>query len=404
MISTDALLQQSDIETTLLILICRVYLGTETQETILSFLEQYKATLEYKKFYQLAKRNRIRPVVYSILSAMPVDKRLLKRLEEDCRNSTLSIFKNLKETERLIDLLEAKNIHVIPYRGMLFSKIYYGEWTMRESSDIDFLIQEKDIPGIITFIAGEHYHSAIPADDYRNKYLYTSDLSVDVNNDTEQQRNIHLEFHYNISPACYGVDAGYQQLAKDTILFQLNDRCIPVLSSTSNAKMLLAHHGLHDIWVSLKYYLDMAVLSKTPDIDWKETETFCRKNGYYKLSAAGLYNMELLMGISNPFRAGNKERTLAGKLLKLSLFSDKYHGKKRYKLYLRIKGRDNLLWQCTTIKGLLAIILKPSAEDFKWKYFPPYLFGLYYICKPIRLFTKYIIQPLTGKEPEIKFR
>lgn len=404
MIGIDYLLQQSNAETALLILTCRVYISTETQESLLSFLQQHHTSINYQKFYQLVKRNRIRPVVYNVLSPLPVDSALLQWLEADCRLITLNAFKNLKETERMITLLEEKNIAAVPYRGVLFSKMYYGDWGIRESSDIDFLVQQKDIPALLSIIEEENYHLVIPPGDYRNKYLYSSALSIDVNNDTNQQRNIHLEFHYNISPACYSISAGYQELVKKNVFFRLNDRNIPILSPNDNAQMLLAHHGLNDIWVSLKYYLDMAVVVKTGSVNWQEVKAFCRRNGYCQLSAAGLHNMELLLGIDSPFQVSEKEKDLANKLFPLSIFPDQYQQKKRYKLYLRIKGRDNIWWKLKTIKGLCSLILKPSEEDFKWKYFPSYLFGLYYICKPIRLFNKYVIQPTRGKKPEVLFR
>lgn len=405
MIPLEQIIQQADLETAFLILTCRVYIETETKEALLSFLKEYDTSIDYKKVYQLAKRNRIRPVVYNVLSALPADTILLKKLEEDCRSVTLQGFRNLKEMEQIVALMESKGVALMPYRGALFSKMYYGDWVLRESSDIDFLVHPKNIPDILAFIKANNYHSAIAVDDYRHKYLHSNGLSIDVTSQEHKQSSIHLEFHYNISPACYAVAAHYTDFEKDRAFFKLNDRDIPVLSSTANAIMLLAHHGLNDIWVSIKYYLDIAVLLKrSTDIDWKEVKAFCERNGYYKLSAAGLHNTELLMGISNPFSVSDKEKSLANELFPLVIFPDRYRNRKWYKLYLRIKGRDTLLWKWKTIKGLCALMLTPSTEDFKWKYFPPHLFYLYYICKPARLFYKFLIQPLWGKKPEFMFR
>lgn len=402
----DELLKKTDTETTLLILICRVYLDTYRHDQLNLFIQENHSNLDYGRLYQLVKRHRIRPVVYKVLSSPGVfpDEELFRQLGTDNRVITLQALNNLNEMFRVISLLKGKGIEVLPYRGPLFSKMYYDDWAMRESSDLDFLIDKKHIQELDS-LKKEGYKAKHIFNDYRDKDIHKNSQSIDLNNDDGIKRNIHLEFHYNIVAACYGVRSGYADAQQNTVEFEAGSQKIQALSHESATGIILAHHGLQDIWSSLKYYMDLAMLSKVQDPpDWKQVEVFTRKHGYHKLSEAAFHNMELLTGVINPFSNDIKDNKFAGQLLDLCLSPDIYKHKGFYKLNLRIKGRDTLLWKFKMISGLLTLFFRPTTDDFEWKYFPPHLFWLYYICKPPRLIYKYLLKPLTGKNPVFPFR
>lgn len=404
MLPIDNILRASDAETALLVLSCRIYLGTSRVEELGDFIEVHDADLDCARVYELARKHRIRPVVYKVLansSGFP-DKKVIAKLSDDCRGITLRALNKLKEMFRVISALKSRGVTVIPYRGPLFSKMYFGDWAMRESSDLDFLIDKKDI-GKLDFLKDEGYKAKHIYNDYRDIDIHQNSKSIDLNNDVDGKRNIHLEFHYNIVAECYGVHSGYRDAT--TSDFDGGGQTIKVLSNESSAGIILAHHGLQDIWGSLKYYMDLAALVKnTEDTDWSKVMEFTRNHGFYKLSASAFHNMELLTGVKNPIKTAVSDTVYAQSMLDLCLSIDKYADMGFHKLKLRIEGRDDLGWRLKMQRGLLTLFLRPSTEDFEWKYFPKSLFWLYYICKPPRLVYTYLVKPLMGKKAAFPFR
>ncbi len=400
----EDLLRDSDVETALIVLSCRVYLGTSEVEELNHFIDVHAADLNYDRVYQLARKHRIRPVVHKVLvncAGFP-EKKVIGKLGDDCRVITIKALNNLKEMFRVIAALKSRGVTVLPYRGPLFSKMYFGDWAMRESSDLDFLIDKKDIAEL-SFLKDEGYKAKHIYNDYRDIDIHKNSKSIDLNNDVNGKRNIHLEFHYNIVAECYGVRSGYEEAA--TCVFDGGGQSIKVLSNESSAGIILAHHGLQDIWASLKYYMDLAVLVRNPaETDWQKVIEFTRKHGFYKLSTAAFYNMELLTGVKNPLKSAMPDTVYAARLLELCLAIDKYASRGFHKLELRIEGRDSLTWKLKMRRGLITLFLRPSTEDFEWKYFPKPLFWLYYVCKPPRLVYTYLIQPLIGKRAAFPFR
>lgn len=406
MMRLDELLKQTDKETTLLILICRIYLETSNHEELSLFIKENSADLNFDRFYELSKTHRIRPLVYKVLSGADTAllPGLITKLESDCRTITFRALNNLKEMFRVVSALKGKGIIVLPYRGPLFSRMYYGDWSMRESSDLDFLIDKKEIKAL-EFLKDEGYKAKHVYNDYRDEDIHQNSQSIDLNNDVGGKRNIHLEFHYNIVAACYGLNSGYTDARKNTAEFNTGGKTIDVLSHESTAGIILAHHGLQDIWGSLKYYMDLAVIAKEPgQTDWNQIGGFTRKHGFHKLSAAAFHNMEVLTGVKDPFNDEPVESEFTRRLLDLCLLPEKYEDKGFYKLKLRVEGRDTFAWKSKMIKGLLTLFMRPTTDDFEWKYFPPYVFWLYYVCKPPRLIYTYLVRPLIGKKAVFPFR
>jgi len=406
MLGIDDLLRDSDAETTFLILCCRVYLGTSNDADLPDFLANHVADFDDDRFYQLVKTHRVRPVVFKALANCKIfnGEKLIEKLGADCRIISLLALNHLKEMFRVISVLQSKGICVLPYRGPIFSKMYYGDWAMRESSDLDFLIDKKHIQEL-NFLKHEGYKAKHVFNDYRDIDIHQNSQSIDLNNDDGNKRNIHLEFHYNIVAACYGIDSGYEDAQQNNGKFSGGGQTIDVLSHEATTGIVLAHHGLQDIWMSLKYYLDLASLCNGKEqMNWDKVKSFTQKHGFHKLSAAAFHNMELLLGIKNPMKDSPDPGVYSKKLLELCLSPDKFANRGFYKLNLRLQGRDSLIWKVKMIWGLFTLFLRPTTEDFEWKYFPPSLFWLYYICKPPRLVYTYLVQPIFGKKAVFPFR
>jgi hypothetical protein len=395
MYSVEKLVQKADKETALMILLCRIYLQTATAEEVNAFLTDN--IIDDERFYYIVKQNSLRPLISQVIkhNGINISPSIKERLFSASKSFVFTSLSHLNETARLVNLFKQNGVTVIPYKGVTFANQYYGNLSLRESSDIDFLVPKHDISSIQELIYTDGYKS--PPEYYYCKpsYHYNHSPSLDVNNDTKTQRNIHLEFHYHIISQDFGMCIDNLQLMRNPASVNVSGKELNIPSNDANCKIILTHHGLDDIWLSLKYYLDLAVICKSDEsFDWNDILKFCREYGFYNNALVGFKNMESLLGIKSPVNVGLAKEKLRLQILDVFFLHDQYKERFLTKTLLRIKSRDGLKWRSKMIWSLFKRFLRPKDLDFKMFNLPRALYPLYYIIKPLRVFYRFTIGPI----------
>ena len=135
----------------LLIQCCRVHFNTNTIESLntsVLAIEEAKVGETLKRVQLLSRLHRIRPVVYRMLLSTTIPEEFKISLKNELHIITLQNFEIAKETERIVKKLATVGITAIPYKGVAFSKQFYGDISMRESTDIDLAIDASDLLAI----------------------------------------------------------------------------------------------------------------------------------------------------------------------------------------------------------------------------------------------------------------
>jgi hypothetical protein len=406
MITIDELIQKSDKETAFLVLLCRLFLQTATEDELIAFLDHN--TIDENHFYYLVRENSMRPVISQVIQqfSVNINNDIKAQLSRDRKKIVINSLCHLNEADRLITLFTAKGIQLLPYKGFTFASEYYNDLSLRESNDIDFLVSKSDIPEVQKIIYAEGYNSPAKYHYCKPSYQFEHTPSLDVNNDTEQKRKIHLEFHYHILSQDFGMAIENAPLMKNPVLANINGKQVPAPSHEAVCKIILTHHGVDDIWLSLKYYLDAAMLCKKDGhFDWGNVFEFCTQYGFYTNACIGLNNMELLLGVKSPVVKSEVNGDLSAKVLGIFLLHDYYKDKYLKKIYLRIKTRDGYKWKAKMTWSLFMRFMRPKDLDFKLFNLPQLLYPLYYILKPLRVIYRLIIGPvLLGKKDNAVFR
>jgi|GEM_PF-3503540 len=406
MIPIEELIHKSDKETAFLVLLCRLFLKTATEEELLYFLKHN--TIDENRFYNRVHENSIRPVISQVIQQydIKINEEIKASLTAGRKKITLTGLTHLSETDRLITLFKSKGIEILPYKGCTFSNEYYNDLSLRESNDIDLLVLKSDIALIQKIIYAEGYKSPTKYHYCKPSYQFEHIPSLDVNNDTDQKRKIHVEFHYHILSQDFGMVIDNTPLMKSPIVANINGRQIPAPSHEAVCKIILTHHGMDDIWLSLKYYLDAAMLCKKDEhFDWSNVFDFCREYGFYTNACIGLNNMELLLGIKSPVMKSEVNEDLRAKILDIFLLHDFYKERYLKKTYLRVKTRDGYKWKAKMTWSLFMRFMRPKDLDFKLFNLPQLLYPLYYIIKPVRVIYRLIIGPVfLGKKDNAVFR
>lgn len=387
MIAVEKLIERCDAETALLVLLCRMYIGTAEQQALTDFMDGYAAQIDYDQLHLYLRYHSIRPVAYKILQQEKerLPKAFMDELQADCMNIKLKALRDMVEGKRLVKLLASHGINGILYKGPVFSDIYYGDPGMRESSDVDVFVPKQDIPAIHALMEGQGYKAVLNSGDHRSGVNHVNDDCLAVNNDKGDERHVHMEFHYGLLTRAYCLRERYASFAHDSTEYKKGGEAVRVMSDAGSAKMLLAHHGLQDLWASMKYYLDLAMVSKELNTaEWEQVSAFVQHNGIAGVSAAGAHNLYQLLGVEIPMYREAAADVYADKLLQLVLRPFEYIDKDAYKFGLRIKGRDGV-WKLKMCVTAGAAIVRPNLNDMRWVYFPRQLSWLYYIVKPVRL-------------------
>ena len=140
----------------LLIQCCRVHFKTDSIQSLNEKIEKFgenKLAEVLKRVQLLSRLHRIRPVVYRVLLNTIVPEEFKTLLKNELHSITLQNFSIAKETERIVIKLENAGITLIPYKGVAFSKQFYGDISMRESSDIDLVIDPTSLLATKPFLS-----------------------------------------------------------------------------------------------------------------------------------------------------------------------------------------------------------------------------------------------------------
>jgi hypothetical protein len=267
----------------LLIQCCRVHFKTDSIENLNEKIERLgeeKRAEVLKRAQLLSRLHRIRPVVYRVLLNTIIPEQFKTLLKNELHSITLKNFELAKETERIVKKLEATNIVAIPYKGVSFSKQFYGDISMRESSDIDLVINPDQLDLIIKLMQEDGYKAygieginRIKREDF---IAHQKDFCFDFD------KTYHVEFHWRIT---------HPNFCLKNPLDRFKISLEPDLEMSEHLRVIILHHWIHDGFEYLKTLLDIgqAISSKEENLNLSSI----RENTLYGFEIAQRCNHEL---------------------------------------------------------------------------------------------------------------
>lgn len=268
---------------TLLIQCCRVYFNTDSidslDERIKKLGEENRAEI-LKRVQLLSRLHRIRPVVYRILLNANISVEFKTALKNELHSVTLQNFELAKETERIVKKLEKASITAIPYKGVTFSKQFYGDISMRESSDIDLVINPDQLDLIIKLMQKDGYKAdgleGLKRIKRESFVTHQKDFCFDLN------KTFHVEFHWRITHPNFCIKSPLDR-------FKISLE--PDLEMSEHLRAIILHHWIHDGFEYLKTLLDVgqAISSKEQNLNLSSIS----ENSLYGFDIAQRCNHEL---------------------------------------------------------------------------------------------------------------
>ena len=378
---------------------CRVFLQTATSQSLDALIEKHQTN--WQEVALLSRMHRIRPVVFRVILNSVAPDSTKEQLKRELQRITLQNFSIATETERLINLLEKENISIIPYKGVAYSKQFYGDISMRESSDIDLIINATDLPKTFAVFEKEGYQAS-------NKALYNrlghvrytieeKDLCFDK---TESATNsFHVELHYMITHPRFGALATTNQFdLSTTIASELNSGNARFLLPTEHFRAITLHHLLHDGLEYLKIFMDLAVGVKKVQLctDQHTTLPLGSLNTSYRTNVLFIV-MDQLLGVGDAALENKtfEEEQIANQLLQFNLTSTVGRYKRHKVLSLLNHYKKTIRNRAALIKDprnrrQFAItfwinLFMPQQADEEAVALPRWLKPFYFIIRPIRI-------------------
>lgn len=390
MIAINDIEKHQGAEMATIILCCRVFFKSATIAELNSFVSDNDP--EWKEFIRLTRIHKIRPVVYKIINQAVIPAKVKSHINIELLEVTKLNLKQALETRRLINLLRYNNIETIPYKGTGFSLQFFGDLISREASDIDLVINPKDLSRAIKVLKEDDY---IPEHDVVYKYLGEKYISFfkdyTLNKYIGHSREFHIELHWGIVNNYYGVNSKANELfleVKSEITYLKESA--KILNPIAHFSGILIHHSVSDTFKHLKNIVDLSQAIRHSEVQRAGemlNVKFLNLNLHKSLLLSNTISKEL-MGISLPqvdvLEAGNS-------------VADHFKSQVSSRRVVHYKGKNGLLWvknralleESILMKGKIYWLFAqyrfiPTQADFKVIKLPRSLFFLYYCIKPFR--------------------
>lgn len=371
--------EQFNPEIALVVLCCRVFLKTADVETLRTFIEDNN--INWDQVYHLCRVHRIRPIIFNVLFQVKelIDAATFQLYRSFCINFSSRVFSRKTECDRIISLFQQQGINAHQYKGLDFSTLIYKDMSLRESADIDVIIGQEDLSGIIDIMENEGYKM-------KNKQFYTRfpaqflKLHKDVSFDKEGVfgGSFNFEFHFRPTKFRMNVDISFRELLGDDYLsperrYDYNDYY----------KLMIINNGLSDFYPTLRSLPDLVF------IEGGEHET-----------TAELKKFDLLRGVMSahlfklPVAASDDPHLNDTSTLLLNELLSKQQLETSYLLrnaYLGIKFSTGIRNKCNSLLKSFRAIMTPRNNEISHLQLPFY--NLYYITRLYRLIARRVVPP-----------
>jgi Uncharacterised nucleotidyltransferase len=353
---------------------------------------------DWEHLIQTARRHGVIPLLYRGLNrAFPeaVPAATLTWLRDYFRENAR---RNLWLTEQLLHLLrllESRGVPTIPFKGPTLAASAYGNLALREFTDLDLLVRERDVLKARALLISEGYRPREP---------------MDRKGEAAHLRHAHA-FTFRRDDEAFEVDLHWRVVERlSPLRVELNgvwQRAVPApLAGASvlglppeDVLLMLYVHGCRSGWGRLKMVCDLAAfINSHPALDWELVTRRAGEGGSRRmlslalLLASGLSGAVLPPGVRRLVRSDEAAQTLAA-LARQRLFrqsEDVPRMAESIAFYVRMRERmrDRARY-CAS-----SYWLTPNAKDRLALRLPTRLSFLYYFVRPVRLAREHGLGPL----------
>ena len=353
--------------------------------------------LDVKYLIRIAQQHMVVPLLFRSLSiscpeSIPTeDLQTLRKYSDAIRN------RNCVLTEELLHLLSVFDEHrisAIPFKGPTLAAIAYGDISLRQFGDLDFLIHERDLLTVESLLLSRGYR------------LYAGDVGVSQptweRTYVRIENEISVDLHWDVMPWFFPFPCGFEQLWKRRKTMSLAGQTVYGLSD-EDLLLILCVHGSKHYWSCLEWICDVAELTcANQEMNWgwlvdQAVILRSRRTLFLGLRLArdlldATLPKEVLGYIDDDVALAalttQVRRRIFRDLESPLGFFERPHTVEDLDIdtvCFTLRVRESLSDKVQYCRWLLQLVMTPVAEDRAFLSLPDSLSFLYYFLRPLRL-------------------
>lgn len=383
-------------EAAFLVMMLRVRLGTMERIQVLTFLREHMP--DPKKLEPMLLDHEITGLAYDReIFEMAFGTQAHARIREAMARRAGASLLLFRELDKIDALFKAHRIEVIFQKGLPLGHTVFGDLTTRQTRDIDVLIRKEDFLRIRSLLMEEGFLEEYFFPVMHARYYMEVNREAVFHKRTEGGLHLHLEVQWAPVLPIYDIPFSNEYFFANREMVPIAGKKLPSLTTTSHLMMLFLHHGVTDVWRSLKHLSDIAFLIRKhgDQIDWPIVSRQIDAWGIRRNAAVGLAMCNRILGMQIPTSLTMEPD---GKLLSAamrSLLSYPLLIKRQTSLpFIRrqLMMTDDLMAQFRLLRGYLGKILSPSLFELENIHLPPFLFLMYYPLKCFRPIIRWFVR------------
>ncbi len=383
-------------ELELMLCCARTQLDREVSDRRDALLQQ---DLDWESVLHLTSVHRVVPLVFRNLTSAPpglLPARALEQLQAGYREAIRSNLFLTAELLRLLKLISANGLDVIPYKGPALAEILYGSVCLRQFGDLDILVRKEQVSQAKELLMRNGYRlewPEIPLTPAQERAHLEAKYNYKL---MRNDGHVAIELHWSISPRYFSFPPDTGWLWQNAVESRLSGEKIRSFG-VEDWLLILAVHGANHCWNRLGWVCDVAeLLRRFPDLNVERLDKQAGQFGCRRmLHLALLLAHNLLDAPLPPFLQENAfsdthARALADEILQRCASTKCYVPGvlevPSFHIRVRERSKDR--------RRYCVAVVVPSVEDWRALPLPGYLSFLHYLLRPFRLLGAYAFNPL----------
>ena len=228
--------------------------------------------LDWDYLLAAAKFHGLVPVLAPRLLRHPssVPERIRSGLRELSRRTLEATLALSGELVRVLRNFNAAQILCLPFKGPALAADLWGNFTLRQSMDVDLLVRPSQVGQAIEILQRCGYE---PQADWKKLLPHAVELPC------KKTGMPMLELQWGIAPACFAVDIPIDECWHRASASQFGGQ--PTLAlAPEDLMLLLCVHGWKHAWNRLLWIADVArLIRKSPQMDWQALSIRAKSSG-----------------------------------------------------------------------------------------------------------------------------
>lgn len=312
--------------------------------------------------------------------------------------------------------LSEAGIRAVPFKGPVMAEQLYGDVAVRPCSDIDFILPVKDdLVRAKLVLESKGFRSIRTMTAAEDKVWRRAGWGYDMSSPGSE---FTVDIAAGATPDYLPYALGADRFWDETREAQFNGSTMRVMTPEL-LLIFLCWHGTKHLWEKLVWVVDVhALITKEPGLDWGKVESLARESRTRRMVETGLEVVRRVLGeevgnaedgtrkaekSSVQIRAGGRvvrtgidkagvgakatdDRVNSAVTLCLERLSDrKISWFSEQLFFLRMHETPG-----ERLRTVLRTMFRPTISDCQAIRLPPWLFGLYYVLRPMRLLGKIV--------------